>query len=113
MITQGGDRSTYLLSKDPEVRLSHCCFVLDSNVWIIQASKLIYKIKPSDAATSNSNNNYFSLDLEANDRKKSELDVNTLAPLNKFIKSIKDLCDIYIKSKHIRIVKHKAMTLTI
>lgn len=66
----------------------------------------------SNIAINNSNNNQFSLDLEIDDRKKSESDENmhiTLISLNKIIKSIEDPCDMYIKSKYIKIVKHKAM----
>ena len=35
------------------------------------------------------------------------------APLNKIMESIEDLCDTCIESKHIRIIKHKAMTATV
>lgn len=34
----------------------------------------------------------------------------TLALLNKITESIEDFCNTCIKSKHIKIIKHKAMT---
>lgn len=52
------------------------------------------------------------LDLEADDGKRSEpnIDTNiTSALLNKIMKSIEDIYDTYIKSKYTKIVKHKAM----
>lgn len=37
----------------------------------------------------------------------------TLLPLNKTIKTMENLSNIYIKNKHTRIIKHKEMTLTV
>lgn len=70
----------------------------------------------SDTAISNSNNNQFFLDLETDDRKKSEPDVNIYIipiPLNKMIEIIQDIYNIYIESKYIKIVKYKTITLII
>lgn len=67
----------------------------------------------SDAATNNWNNNYFSSDSKTNDGEGSEPDINTSIPLNKIIKCIKDFYDTCIKSKYIRIIKYKTMTLII
>lgn len=66
-----------------------------------------------DVATSNSNNDQFSSNSEANDEERSKLNVNTHitpASLNKIIKNIEDFCDMYSESKHTKIIKYKAMT---
>lgn len=47
MIAKGKGRPTYLLSKDPQVRLWHRRFGHASNVRIVQASKLVDGIKLS------------------------------------------------------------------
>lgn len=117
MISQRRRRPTYLLSKDPAVRLWHRCFAHASNAWIVQASKLVDGIKLSDAAASNLNDDLSSSDSEAEDREGSEPDVNRdidiAALLNKIIENIEDLCNTCIESKHTRIVKHKPMTPTV
>lgn len=98
------------------MRLQHHCFANISNAQIIQAFKLVYEIKLSKAAISNSNNNQFSSNSEADNEKRYEPNVDmyiTLAPLNKIITIIKDFCNTCIKSKHIRIVKYKAMSLIV
>lgn len=67
----------------------------------------------SDAASSNSNNDQFSSNLEPDDKERSKLDVNMhiiSALFNKIIKSIENFCNIYINNKHARIIKYKAMT---
>lgn len=97
------------------MRLEYRRFAHTSNTQIIQVSKLVDGIKLLDAATSNSNDDQFSSNSEADIGKKSEPDINTyitsiLALLNKIIKSIKDFCNMYIKSKYIKIIKHQAMT---
>lgn len=70
-------------------------------------------IKLSDVATSTSNDNHFPLNLKVDDGKRSEPNLNkpiTSALLNKSIGSIKNFCNIYIESKHTKIIKHKKMT---
>lgn len=118
MIAQKRAQPAYLLSKDPKVRLWHYHFAYASNVQIIQAFKLVDGIKLLDATISNSNDNQFSSDLEADDGKRSNPDIDmhiTPTPTlpNKIIKSIEDLCDMCIKSKYTRIIKHNAMILTV
>ena len=118
MIAQGRGWPIYLLNKDPEVRLCHCRFTHASNALIIQTFKLVDRIKLSDTATNNSNDDQFSLDSEADNGEKSEPDIDmhitpTPALLNKIMESIEDLCDTCIESKHTRIIKDKAMTLTV
>lgn len=74
------------------------------------------EIKLSDTTISNSNNNHFSLDSEADDGEKSEPNIDiyiTLALFNKIMKRIKNIYDIYIKNKHTSIVKYKVITLTV
>lgn len=115
MITQGRGQPIYLLSNDPEVRVWHCRFAYASNGWIIQAFKLVDRIKLSDVATSNYNDDQFSSDSEADDGKQSEPNIDiyinpTLVLLHKDMGSIKNLCDTCIKNKYIKIIKHKAMT---
>lgn len=55
MIVQRRGQPTYLLNKDPEIRLGHCQFAHARNAWIIQVFKLDDGIKLSDIAISNSN----------------------------------------------------------
>lgn len=55
-------------------------------------------MKLSDADTKNSKNDQFSSDLD--NRKRDEPDdVNNPVSLIKIMNNIRDLCDIYIKSK--------------
>ena len=106
-------QTIYQLSKNPEMRLWNYCFVYIKNTWIIQTSKLVNGIKLSDAAINNFNDNQFFLDLRIDNKEKNKLDIDmhiTLALLNKIIESIEDFCNIYIKNKHIKVVKHKAIT---
>lgn len=110
MITQKISQPTYLLYKDPELRLWHCRFAHASNTRIVHVFKLVDEMKLSASDTGNSNDDWFSWDSKIDDGKRSESDVFNPASLNKIIKSIKYLCDMYIESKHTRIVKHKAIT---
>lgn len=115
LITQGRSQSIYLSSKNLKMRFWYCRFTHTNNIRIIQASKLVHEIKLSNTAINNSNNNQFFLDSEVNDGQKSEpnIDIHITpipTPLNKIIESIKNLCDIYIKSKYIKIIKYKAIT---
>lgn len=94
MIAQEKSQPIYLLNQNSKMRLQHCCFAYKSNAWIIQVFKLVYEIKLSDTTINNFNNNQFSLNIKADNREKSELDINMhiiLALLNKIIKGIKDL----------------------
>lgn len=114
MIAQRRDQTTYLLSKNPEMRLWHCHYAHASNAQIIQVSKLVDKIKLLDIAISNSNDNQYSTNSKADDEEKSEPDINmhiTPIPalLNKIMESIKNLCNMCIKSKHIKIIKYKVI----
>lgn len=70
MIAQEKRQPIYLFSKNWDLRLSYYCFTYASNVYIIQAFKFIDRIKLSDTAINNSNNNQFFSDLETNDQKK-------------------------------------------
>lgn len=116
MIAQGRGQPTYLLNKNPEMRLKHCHFTYASNIWIIQAFKLDDRIKLSDVITSNSNNNQFSSNLEVDNKEKSEPDIDMhiiLALLNKIMKNIKNFYNTYIENKHIKVIKYKTMTLIV
>lgn len=98
MISQAKDQPTYLLSKDPEIRLWHCYFAYVSNAWIIQVSKLVDKMKLSNAENENFNNNWFLSDSEIDDWNESEPDIFNLAPPIKITESIKEFCDTCIES---------------
>lgn len=60
MIAQGRGKLIYLLSKNPKVRLWYYHFAHVSNAQIILVSKLVDRIKLSNAAINNPNNNCFS-----------------------------------------------------
>ena len=97
------------------MRLWHYRFAHTINAQIIQVFKLVDRIKLSNVATSNSNNDPFSSDSDVDDREKSEPDMDThITPTPtlpiKIMKSIKDFYDICIKNKHIKIIKYKAIT---
>lgn len=66
-------------------------------------------MKSSDRDIGYSNNDWFSLYQDDGERNEPD-DLNNPAPPNKNTDSIKNPCDIYIESKYIRIVKHKATT---
>lgn len=103
------------------MRLWYCHFTCISNAEIIQVTKLVNSIKLLDTATNSSNDNWFSLNSKADNKKRSEkvdgreenkpdIDMHFFsAVLNKIMESIKNLCDTYIKSEYTKIVKYKAM----
>lgn len=68
------------------------------------------KLSATDIESSNDDRFFSDLD----DGEGSEPNnINNPASLNKITDSIEDFCVICIKNKHIRIVKHKAMTLIV
>lgn len=70
-------------------------------------------MKLLDTNIENFYNYQFSSDLKIDNKKESELDIFNLALFNKIMESIKDLYNMYIKSKYTKIVKHKAITLIV
>lgn len=116
MITQRRGQLTQLFNKDPEIKLWYCRFAHISNIQIIKVSKLVYEIKLSNAAISNSNDDQFSSNSKTDDKKGNKPDIDmhiTPAPLSKIMEGIKDFFDIYIENKHTKIIKYKAITLIV
>lgn len=64
IIAQKKDQSTYLLSKNLEIRLWYYCLTHTSNARIVQASKLDNKIKLLDVDIKNFKNDWFSSNLD-------------------------------------------------
>lgn len=89
------------------MRLWYCLIAHASNTWIIQEFKLLNKIKLSNKATSNSNDDLLLSDSDANDKKENESNVNKnvniATPLNIILKNIEDLYDTNIESKYTKI----------
>ena len=123
-LVKGRGRPTYLLGKNPQIRLWHQQLGHASNARVIRTSKLVDGI---DITIDNSQQEErYSSDSE-NNNKDENLEpclnnppVLTTTLLNKITSTsnfnldnnVKQLCDPYIESKHTKIVRHKKMTLT-
>lgn len=120
-------RSTYLLSKNPRIRFWYQQLGHLSNARVVEAFKLTDRIditiEKSQQIQEEPFSSNFKVDNEDKNSKSSLASNTSLAPattlLNKVIStsinpnySIELLCDPYIKSKNIKIVKYKKMTPT-
>ena len=124
MLVKRKGRLTYLLSKNPQIRLWHQRLGHASNARVIETFKLVDRI---DIIIDNGQQEErFSSDSEDNNKDENlEPCLNnppalTTTLLNKTINTssidldddVEQLCDHCIESKHTKIVRHKKMTLT-
>lgn len=127
MLVKGRGRPTYLLSKNPQIRLWHHRLGYASNARVIEALKLTDGIDitieddqqrsegcfPSDSEKDNKDNS-----LEPSLDSIDIVPTSTTTLLNKMTStidhddSVEQLCNPCIESKHIKIVRHKRMTPT-
>lgn len=127
MLVKKKGRSTYLLSKNPRIRLWHQQLDHLSNARVVEAFKLTDRIDITIKKSQQIQEEPFSSNSKVDNEDKnseSSLASNTsLLPatmlLNKVTStginpnySIELLCDPYIKSKNIKIVKYKKITPT-
>ncbi len=99
----------YLLSPKQQIRLWHCRLGHASNIRVIQTSKLADGINFGGEISSD--DEVFS----SNSKPDKEDAKNESAPINEVIDSlgiIEQLYVAYVKSKYIRMIKSKSMTLT-
>ena len=127
MLSKGKDRPTYLLSKNPQIRLWHQRLGHASNTRVVEAFKLTDGIDITIEKSEQIQEEPFSSDSEVDNKdKNSELSTTsntssapTITLLNKVTstgtnpdQSVEQLCNPYIESKYTKIVRHKKMTLT-
>ena len=127
MLVKGRGRPTYLLSKNPQIKLWHRRLGHASNAKVVEAFKLNDGIDITIEKGQQIQEEPFSFDSNFNDEdKNSEPSPASNTPptpatmlLNKVTStgtdpdhSIEQLCDPCIESKHKKIVKHKKMTPT-
>ena len=105
------DRPTYLFSSNPQIQLWHRRLGHASNARVVQVSKLVDGIELGEITTEPIDKSQ-SFDSEA----EFDSNVDKPSPINKTmelnIDGVEELYEIYIKSKHTRIVKSKRMTPT-
>ena len=124
MLVKGQSRPTYLLSKNPQIKLWHRRLRHASNARVMEISKLDNEINitiEDDLLTENLSSDSGMDDKDRCKDMGQTLNANNkherLSPLMAIINNpdnseIKKLWDSYIKSKHTKIVRHKKMTPT-
>lgn len=105
----------YRFSSNPQTQLWHWCLGHASNVRVVQASKLIDGINLGEVIGPDNEtpSSYSELDNEDSDADVDNKPTTINEATENDLKCIKQLYKAYIKSKHIRIVKLKKMTLMI
>lgn len=125
MLYKRRGRPTYLLNKNPQIRLWQQRLGHISNTRVLKTSKLIDKINIM-VEEDREKEQPFSSDFEIKNENKSSESSSisnthpTTTPLNRVtnisinsIHSVEQLCDSFIESKYIKIVKYEKMTPTI
>ena len=125
MLVKGRGRPTYLLSKNPQIKLWHHRLGHALNARVIKASKLTNGIDITIKDDQQSLEKCFSSDSEKDNEdnsSKPSLDSVDIFPipittlLNKMTStidhddSVKQLCDPCIENKYTKIIRHKRMT---
>lgn len=110
MLISGRGWLTYLFSSNPQIQLWHCCLGHANNARLIQSSKLINEINLKDVSeVIEESYSFNSKSDNDSDKGSNNQPIFIIKVTDHIIEGIEELCKVFVKNKHIKIVKLKKM----